>query len=281
MNPIELPMAPSAPTEPAGARRFRVDGMDCGACAKTVEQAVAALAGVQSAQVSFGNGTMAVAGDAPDEAITGAVARAGYRAHPGDAAGRADPTPFWRRDARALSTTIAVVLLALAVVASLVSAPRVVAEPLYLLSMAVGGWPIARAALLALGRRRLDMNVLMAAGGGRRGRHRRVRRGRLGARAVRGRHRPGGDGARAQPPHRRVADGPRAGPRPRARTRRRDARRRRGGRGRRADRDPARRADPARRGRASPGRRASTRRRSPASRCPSTSRPATSCSPGR
>ena len=28
--------------------------------------------------------------------------------------------------------------------------------------MAAGGWPIARAALLALGRRRLDMNVLMA-----------------------------------------------------------------------------------------------------------------------
>ena len=47
-------------------------------------------------------------------------------------------------------------------VASLASAPRLVAEPLYLLSMAVGGWPIARAAPLALRRRRLDMNVLMA-----------------------------------------------------------------------------------------------------------------------
>src|SRR4029079_16254968 len=37
-----------------------------------------------------------------------------------------------------------------------------VAEPLYLLSMAVGGWPIARAAAAALRRRSLDMNVLMA-----------------------------------------------------------------------------------------------------------------------
>ena len=55
-----------------------------------------------------------------------------------------------------------IALLAVAVVASLASAPRVVAEPLYLLSMAVGGWPIARAAALALRRRRLDMNVLMA-----------------------------------------------------------------------------------------------------------------------
>jgi Cd2+/Zn2+-exporting ATPase len=38
----------------------------------------------------------------------------------------------------------------------------VVAEPLYLASMTVGGWPIARSALAALRRRTLDMNVLMA-----------------------------------------------------------------------------------------------------------------------
>ena len=35
-------------------------------------------------------------------------------------------------------------------------------EPLYLLSMAVGGWPIARAAAVAVRRGSLDMNVLMA-----------------------------------------------------------------------------------------------------------------------
>ena len=88
MSPIELPMAPvgpspEAPAEPIGGnRRFRVEGMDCGACAKTVEQAVASLPGVTSARVSFGNGTMAVSGDAADAEIAGAVARAGYRAHP-------------------------------------------------------------------------------------------------------------------------------------------------------------------------------------------------------
>ncbi len=163
MNPIELPMAPVAPPPaPApGARRFRVEGMDCGACAKTVERAVAALPGVASAAVSFGNGSLAISGDAPDEAITSAVARAGYRARPAARRVEVDHTPFWRRDARALSTTLSIALLLAAVVASLASAPRIADEPLYLLSMAVGGWPIARAALVALGRRRLDMNVLM------------------------------------------------------------------------------------------------------------------------
>ena len=167
MNPVELPMAPSAPEReapaPADARRFQVDGMDCAACAQTVEKAVAALDGVNAAQVSFGAGTLTVDGDAPAARITGAVSRAGYRARPaerrGDVTGLA---PFWRRDVRAASTTAAVLLLLLAVASSIASAPRSVSEPLYLLSMAVGGWPIARAAAVAVRRGSLDMNVLMA-----------------------------------------------------------------------------------------------------------------------
>jgi Cd2+/Zn2+-exporting ATPase len=169
--PIELPMAapaaqpeaqePQVP-ESEEVRRFRVDGMDCAACAKTVQKSVAALSGVATAEVSFGTATMFVAGDAPDADVLRAVSRAGYRAQPADRANVQDDTPFWRRDARAVSTTASVALLVVAVIAALASAPRAVAEPLFLLSMVVGGWPIARAAWGALLRRSLDMNVLMA-----------------------------------------------------------------------------------------------------------------------
>jgi Cd2+/Zn2+-exporting ATPase len=152
MAPVEAP-----PT--TGTRRFRVAGMDCGSCAKTVEQAVTALPGVSSAEVSFGTASLAVAGDAPDAVITAAVARAGYSAYPSARRAAVEQRPLWRRDARAVSTTLSVALLGSAVIASAASAA---AAPLYLLSMAVGGWPIARAAWLALGRGRLDMNVLMA-----------------------------------------------------------------------------------------------------------------------
>lgn len=171
MTPIELPMAAGAPAPPdapaslAGgdARRFRVDGMDCGACARTVQKSVAALEGVTAADVSFGTATMTVAGSAPDADVLRAVTRAGYRARRADRTGTDGlAAPFWRRDARALSTSAAIVLLLVAVGASLASAPRAVAEPLYLLSMVVGGWPVARAAIAALARRSLDMNVLMA-----------------------------------------------------------------------------------------------------------------------
>ena len=166
--PTELPMlapAPAAPPEPAvepGERKFRVEGMDCAACAKSVEKTVTALDGVTSAQVSFGTGALVLDGDAPNEAIAAAVGRAGYRARPAERRVSRAEAPFWRRDARALSTSASTVLLLVATVASLAGAPRVVAAPLYLLSMAVGGWPIARAALGALRRRSLDMNVLMA-----------------------------------------------------------------------------------------------------------------------
>jgi Cd2+/Zn2+-exporting ATPase len=160
-----LPMAPAEPEQtapPVDAQRFRVDGMDCASCARTVEKAVAAVDGVSEAQVSFGTATMFVSGTADAERIQTAVRRAGYRARPAGRRGAEPTKPFWRRDARSLSTTVAVLLLLAAVAASLADAPRGVAEPLYLLSMAVGGWKIGLAALTALRHRSLDMNVLMA-----------------------------------------------------------------------------------------------------------------------
>ena len=58
-EPVDAPRAPRAD----GARRFRVEGMDCASCARTVEKAVAALDGVRAAEVSFGTATMLVDGD--------------------------------------------------------------------------------------------------------------------------------------------------------------------------------------------------------------------------
>ena len=165
-GPSTLPMAgPSDPAEAdvpavAAGQRFHVDGMDCASCARTVQKVVAGLDGVREAQVFFGNATLLVDGDVSPASIQAAVRRAGYSAQP--AGRRADVTaPFWRRSARSVSTTVSVVLLLAAAAGSLLGAPRLLSEPLYLLSMATGGWPIAYAALMALRRRTLDMNVLM------------------------------------------------------------------------------------------------------------------------
>jgi Cd2+/Zn2+-exporting ATPase len=164
-EPIQLSMLPLAPPEPepdvdppaVGSRRFRVDGMDCAACARTVEEVVAGLDDVSAARVSFGNATLTIAGPVQDAVVKSAVSAAGYRiVLPDDG----ESASFWR-EPRTLSTLGAVGLLLIAVVADLAGAARVIAEPVYLLSMLMGGRPIARAAWAALRRRLLDMNVLM------------------------------------------------------------------------------------------------------------------------
>jgi Cd2+/Zn2+-exporting ATPase len=143
--------------------RYRVDGMDCASCARTLERVVAGVEGVRSARVSFGSASLDLWGDPPADSVLAAVERAGFSARPAAMRRPAvPPAPFWRRDPRAVSTCLAFLILGVAVVASLISAPRVVVEPLYLASIVVGGWPVARAALATLRGRSLDMNVLMA-----------------------------------------------------------------------------------------------------------------------
>ncbi|MCO5315144.1 MAG: cadmium-translocating P-type ATPase [Solirubrobacterales bacterium] len=147
--------------EPAEALRFRVGGMDCAACAATVQKVVSNLDGVESASVSIGNATMVVEGAATVETIQTAVRRAGYTTQPAGQP-RRDLVPFWRRNPRTVSTTVAIGLLVAAVVTSLTDLPAVVSQGLFLLTMVTGGWAIAVSAVAAVRQRALDMNVLMA-----------------------------------------------------------------------------------------------------------------------
>ena len=82
--------------------RFRVSGMDCADCALSVQKAVSAMPGVESARVNFGAATLTVVPGAgapsPGEEIAATVARAGYHAVP-DVARRGavlDEAPWWR-----------------------------------------------------------------------------------------------------------------------------------------------------------------------------------------
>ncbi len=163
IQPDAAPPADDArtPAATATAVRYRVEGMDCGACARTLERVVGALDGVESAEVSFGAATLSLRGDVAEERVLAAVSSAGFQARP-FAAHRLAPGAFWRHDRRAVSTLASLLVVAAALALDLAGAGRVVVEPVYLASMAIGGWPIARAAIAALRRRSLDMNVLMA-----------------------------------------------------------------------------------------------------------------------
>lgn len=61
-------------------RTYRVEGMACGHCARSVEQEVSGVAGVVAATVDLAAGTVAVesADEVPEDQIAAAVVEAGY-----------------------------------------------------------------------------------------------------------------------------------------------------------------------------------------------------------
>ena len=71
---------PSSATAVTGALEFTVEGLTCGHCVRTVEKAVSALEGVESAAVKLvpGRSRLVVAGKATGAAVREAVISAGY-----------------------------------------------------------------------------------------------------------------------------------------------------------------------------------------------------------
>jgi copper chaperone len=70
----------SSPARP-GAVEFSVEGLTCGRCVQTVEKAVSALEGVESAAVELvpgGRSRLVIGGRATRAAVRGAVTSAGY-----------------------------------------------------------------------------------------------------------------------------------------------------------------------------------------------------------
>lgn len=73
-------LAEAVPTETADTS-YALEGLTCGHCVKSVETAVAALSGVDSATVELISGavsTLSVTGDASRDTVQAAVEKAGY-----------------------------------------------------------------------------------------------------------------------------------------------------------------------------------------------------------
>ncbi|HVL23158.1 MAG TPA: cation-translocating P-type ATPase [Thermomicrobiales bacterium] len=145
---------------------FDVTGMDCGDCARSIERVVGQLPGVDTARVSFGAGTLTVrpeggATDGLPRAVGSAVDRAGYAAvlRTDALAGRRQ-APWWT-NRKLIPTAIAILLWLGAFALDHLAGQRSAAVALFLGAIVIGGYPIMRAALQALGARRVDMNVLM------------------------------------------------------------------------------------------------------------------------
>jgi Cd2+/Zn2+-exporting ATPase len=147
------------------ALEFSIEGMDCADCAVTVEKAVSAMDGVNSANVTFGTGRLVVvaSGEASDLSarVERKVSEAGYRAIPAETRAVLAQEPFWKRERRVLTTALGTLFALVAFVLSFTGAPTLLVNGLYGAAMVAGGLGFARAGLLALRSGRADMNLLM------------------------------------------------------------------------------------------------------------------------
>lgn len=155
-------VAEGAGTLSSQAVVYRVTGMDCSSCAKSLEKHMLTLPAVKEVNVNFSTGKMQLVSEGLGaEAVIKEVSKAGYRA-----------MLLTKRTAKALPktdqsgtalTTISGVMLALGFIGSYASnvSPLIVTL-LYALSIITGGYRPARSAFYAIKSGSLDMNVLMS-----------------------------------------------------------------------------------------------------------------------
>lgn len=151
-------------------------GLDCADCATTVERGVARLPGVTAARASFMAATLQVEyriGALGPEQIERRIRELGYGVAPpatadlGASGASTAPRPsspgaWWRRADRFWPTLLASGLWLLASGLALGGMPPLLVNSLYTLTIAIGGFRVARAGLLTLGRARtVGIDLLM------------------------------------------------------------------------------------------------------------------------
>jgi Cd2+/Zn2+-exporting ATPase len=145
-------------------KSYSVTGLDCAECARTLEQGVASLDGVQRADVSFALARLTFQFDqqaTSERAIVARVRELGYDVKMAEQEQRGLGAILRRRQSEVLAGA-AGVLIALAFVLRLAGMPEVVSQALYIVATVAAGYPGARAAWAAMRTvRTLDMNVLM------------------------------------------------------------------------------------------------------------------------
>ncbi|BAY47918.1 cation-transporting ATPase [Scytonema sp. HK-05] len=173
--------------------QVKVNGMDCGSCAKTIEVGLQQIPGVSEVSVNFATERLQLSYDpqrVSETAIYERIKDLGYtveeslgvseRHHTHDDRhdhnhhhNHAHPVPkptqkrdpvswkFWIANRRGQSVILAGVGLILGLLAQYLALPVWIARAFYGIGIVVAGYPIARAGLFELRLRRADMNLLM------------------------------------------------------------------------------------------------------------------------
>ncbi|MED2878810.1 cation-translocating P-type ATPase [Bacillus thuringiensis] len=154
--------APSPPLDTQkisgdGVQTYLVEGMDCGACALTIEKHLQNVSGVEEVRVNFATGKMHIRHDRDVDDIIKEVSNAGFGASLAGARRGSAPVPKSKNTTLILSG----LFLALGFGGSFTNISPLLITLLYAASIGIGGYKPAKSAFYAIKSKSLDMNVLM------------------------------------------------------------------------------------------------------------------------
>jgi Cd2+/Zn2+-exporting ATPase len=137
---------------------YRIQGMDCGACATTIENHLKKNTNVKNVSVNFSTGKMKIEHENPVEDIIKEVQKAGYKASL--SSNKRSTLEDDEQPVKGYSLIIwSGVFLALGFIGSLFD---IYSLPFYALSMLIGGYKPVKSAYYSIKSGSLDMNVLMS-----------------------------------------------------------------------------------------------------------------------
>ncbi|MDQ0481799.1 heavy metal translocating P-type ATPase [Guptibacillus hwajinpoensis] len=140
---------------------YKIEGMDCGSCAMTIEKHLSKNPTIQEVHVNFSTGKMQIDHSTNQNEIIKEVQRAGFDASL-DSVGNQRQGTANQKKKWIPTTTISGIFLALGFMGSFTSVTPGFITALYAVAILIGGFKPAKSAFYAIKSGSLDMNVLMA-----------------------------------------------------------------------------------------------------------------------
>ncbi|MCS0543409.1 cation transporter, partial [Aeromonas veronii] len=141
-------------------RIFNVEGMDCGSCAKSIENHLNTIPAVKNVSVNFSTGKMKIEHDNNVADIISEVSKIGYKAS-------LFTSKKSNKSPKSLSGNGGIIfsgiLIAVGFISSFTGISTLLTTLMYAVAMVISGYKPVKSAYYSIKSRSLDMNVLMSA----------------------------------------------------------------------------------------------------------------------
>lgn len=141
-------------------RIYDIQGMDCGSCAKSIENHLIKTPGVSDVQVSFAAGNMRVEHTNPVDDVLKEVSKIGFHASLQTRDNKSVENKQNKREL--LKTVVSGLLILTGFMGSYFGLPTLASTILFAIAIVISGYQPVKSAYYAVKSRSLDMNVLMS-----------------------------------------------------------------------------------------------------------------------